>query len=90
MESVLDTPGQQNSSDKTTHHLTPHELVEQHMQHPEEPLSDADIKNLDLEVNPDAKQGDEIILTPEEKKRADELADAIQSDSTGMSYNADI
>ena len=60
------------------------------MQHPEVPISDADMDNLDLEVNPDAKPTDEIILTPEEKKCADELADAIKSDSTGMSYNADV
>ena len=32
--------------------------------------------NLDLDVSPDAKPGDEIILKPEEKKSADELADA--------------
>ncbi len=90
MENVPDKSSQQATSDKTTHHFTPHELVERHMQHPEEPITDADIENLDLEVNPDAKLGDEIVLTPEEKKCADELADDIQSDNAGMSYKSDI
>ena len=91
MENVPDNSVQQTDVDKTTSSLTPHELVEQHMQHPEEPITDAEIENLDLEVNPDAAApGNEIILTPEEKKCADELADAIDSDSTGMSYDADI
>ena len=90
MENIPDKSGQQTTSDKTTHSLTPHEIVERHMQHPEEPITDADLENLDLEVNPDAKPGDEIILTPEEKKSADELADTIKSDSTGMCYDADL
>jgi hypothetical protein len=90
MGNIPGKPGQQNISDKTTHSLTPHEIVERHMQHPEEPITDVDMENLDLEVNPEEKPGDEIILTPEEKKCADELADAIQSDSTDMSYKADI
>jgi len=76
--------------DNTKHTLTPHELVEQHMQHPDEPITDAEIQNLDLGVNENATSEDEIILTPEEKKNADELADAIDSDSTGMSYEADV
>jgi len=90
MENEQDITKQQTGSNKTTPLLTPHELVERHMQHPEEPITDADIENLDLEVNANAAPGDEIILTPEEKKSADELADAIQSDSTDMCYEADI
>jgi len=90
MENEQDNAKQQNNPEKVTQPLTPHELVEQHMQHPEEPITNADIENLDLEVNPNATPKDEIILTPEEKKNADELADAAQSDSTGMSYEADI
>jgi hypothetical protein len=90
MENLQDESVQQTTPDKATHSLTPHELVERHMQHPDEPISDADIENLDLEVNPNAAPGDEIILTQEEKKSADELADAIKSDSTGMCYDADL
>jgi len=90
MENEQDTSKQQSTLNKTTLLHSPHELVEQHMQHPEEPITDAEMENLDLEVNPNAAPGDEIILTPEEKKSADELADAIESDSTDMSYEADI
>jgi hypothetical protein len=90
MEHVQDNTSQQTTPDNTTHHFTPHELVEQHMQHPAEPITDADVENLDLKVNPDASPGDEIILTPEEKKSADEFADAIKSGSTGMCYDADL
>jgi hypothetical protein len=90
MDHIQDKSSQQTTSDKTTHLLTPHELVERHMQHPEEPITDANMESLDLEANPDAAPGDEIILTPEEKKSADELADTIKSDSTGMSYEADV
>ena len=90
MEHVQDNTIQQTFSDKAITPLTPHELVERHMQHPEEPITEADMKSLDMEVNPDAAPGDEILLTPQEKRNADELADAIKSDNTGMCYDAEL
>ena len=83
-------PGKpEETSSNTNKSFTPHELVEYHMQHPDEPITDADMENLDLSLDENPSI-DEIKLTPEEKKNADELADAIKSDSTGMSYRADI
>jgi len=90
MEQVPNNAKQQPAVDKPAHSYTPHELVERHMQHPEEPITDADMENLDVEPVADAEPQDEIVLTPEEKKNADGLADTIQSDSTGISYQADI
>jgi len=76
--------------DKANQSLTPHELVQHHMEHPDEPISDAEMESLHTDNNENASNGDEVTLTPEEKKNADELADAIESGGTGMSYEADI
>jgi hypothetical protein len=89
MKKIPDNTTEQNPPDTKNQPLTPHELVQQHMEHPDEPITDAEMENLDLETN-DGSTEDEVKLTPAEKQRADELADAIQSDSTGMSYEADI
>lgn len=90
MKKATDNTTPQPSSNKKAASLTPHQLVTRHMQHPEEPITDADMENMNLEVNPDGTSYDEISLTAEEKKSADELADAIASDSTDTAYKADM
>ena len=90
MENLQNDALQQNESDKKNHLLTPHQLVEQHMQHPDEPITEADINNLNLDVNTEGTTNDNSRLTSEEKRNADELADAIESDDTGMAYKADV
>ena len=80
----------ENKSVNNTHRsFTPHELVQYHMEHPDEPITDADMRNLNLELDNPALVN-EIVLTPAQKQSADELADAAQSNGTGMSYKADI
>lgn len=85
MKDAPDHTTKPGTPDKASQPLTPHELVQHHMEHPDEPITNADMESLEI-----PSKGDEVTLTPEEKKNADELADAIQSGGTGMSYKADI
>lgn len=80
-----------NAARKTKRSFTPHELVKYHMEHPDEPITNEDMENLDLgDVNTALPTRAEVSLTPMQKVEADELADNLEKNSTGMSYKADI
>ena len=75
--------------------LTPHELVQHHMEHPDELITEEDMNNLILSDETETEKfgtttGDEVQLSRKEKADADELADEISKDNTGMSYEAGI
>lgn len=75
--------------------LTPHELIQRHIDHPDEPITDADIRNLKLGGDTIAEttttaSADAAPLPAEEKSAADDLADELEKDNTGMSYQADM
>ena len=69
--------------------LTPHELMQKHMEHPDEPITDAAMKNIQSGIV-NATSPDGVPLTEEQKRQANELAKAIESEGTGMSYQAGI
>jgi len=72
-------PVQRNAPENTKQSLTPEELIHRHMLNPDEPITDEDMKNLDVSQQ----------LTPEAKAEADKEADILEKDNTGMSYTAD-
>ena len=85
------------SADENSLSRTPHELIKQHSRHPDEPVTEADLQNLDLDNNPETTPAQEasdsdnsIALSDEEKAKADALADQLKKDNTGMSYEADL
>lgn len=86
----IENTEKQPTSELNTQPLTPQELVQHHMEHPDEPITDAQMENLDVGTSTDAATGTGTKLTEEEKKKADELAAAIKSDGTDMAYEADV
>lgn len=86
----IENTEKQPTPELNTQSLTPQELVQHHMEHPDEPITDAQMANLDVRTGNDAATGTGTTLTEEEQKQADELADAIESDEAGMSYEADV
>lgn len=73
----------------STQPLTPEQLVQRHMEHPDEPITDKDMQNLQSGVQ-NATSPNGVALTDEQKAEAAELAKAIESDGTGMSYDASL
>ena len=58
--------------------LTPHELVQRHMENPDEPITDEDINNLDISNQ----------LPPDKKIEADEDAELLKKYNNDNLYNS--
>ncbi len=81
------------NGEKKKESLSPRELIHRHSDHPDEPIINENIENLDLTdsiTSTKSNSSDAVELTSEEKTSADELADNLSDDNTGMSYKADL
>lgn len=82
----------QNASHKKPS-LTPRELIMRHIKHPEIPITDEDIENLNLGYKGNSSKelyvpANAFRLSGKEKREADELADSLRKNGTGLSYKA--
>ena len=75
--------------------LTPHQVIQRHSEHPEQPITDADMNNMKLSDEPDTVAGnasgdDPVVLSQKEKDVADNMAHQLNQPNTGMAYKAKI